>query len=472
MVEIFNVQPIGEKVFSLLPDEDLLKCRLVCKIWKSVLEEPIFWLDKLKFIGHPNVAHDQWLDLIQKSMAIGKPKQELTLSLMLKYYCNPCPEDKRWTKAYLNFPPIYIAAKYGQLEVVKLIHHFDKDCNREITSKLFTNHSYIPLYLAIKNNQLEVVKYIVNNVENAMEISASIRYSLPLHCAIKENNLEMVKILAPKTKNINHQNKGGISPIHLGTKNYKIFQYLMSSYGHKINPNLASNRKRLPLHWVCMDTDNVPNRIEIVKILIPLTIDIDHLDDSYKSPVYYAQENGFTEVVELLLESSKANFINRVYNHPDTCDVFGRLPLHLICMENTFNFKLSLTERNELVKTLLSQTSNVNQKEFDGNTALHYAAYCGLLELVKILVEKCDVNIRNGLYLPIDLAIIRNDVEIVKVLAPLTKNFEPTVLSAEVHEHSWECFEIIQQINRKRKRYTYELPASKRQRHLSIQLDL
>ena len=61
-------------------------------------------------------------------------------------------------------------------------------------------------------------------------------------------------------------------------------------------------------------------------------------------------------------------------------------------------------------------------------------------------------------YLPLDLAIIKNDVEIVKILAPKSKNFEPSgiLLSDEVQEFSWECFKIVNQSNRKRKRHVYE----------------
>ena len=64
-------------------------------------------------------------------------------------------------------------------------------------------------------------------------------------------------------------------------------------------------------------------------------------------------------------------------------------------MENSFNFELSSGERLELVKTLVNSTSNLNHQDFEGNTALHYAAYFQFSELVKVLAEKCDVQIRN-----------------------------------------------------------------------------
>ena len=167
MVDIFKIQSIGEKNFHLLDDEDLLNCRLVGKIWKLVLEEPVFWLEKLKFVGHSESAHNLWLDLIQESTKLGKPKKILTLSIMLKYYTVPIRSSGNhvFRNVFLNFPPIYTAAKHGQLEVVKLIHQLDKNCNRPISYEPSSNHVYTPVTLAMRFNQNDIVKYLLENIE-------------------------------------------------------------------------------------------------------------------------------------------------------------------------------------------------------------------------------------------------------------------------------------------------------------------
>ena len=167
MVDIFKIQSIGEKIFHLLDDEELLDCRLVCQTWTSVLEEPVFWLEKLKFIGHSESAHNQWLDLIQESTKLGKPKKILTLSIMLKYYTVPIRSSGNYVfrNVFLNFPPIYTAAKHGQLEVVKLIHQLDKNCNRPISYEPSSNHVYTPVTLAMRFHQNEIVKYLLENIE-------------------------------------------------------------------------------------------------------------------------------------------------------------------------------------------------------------------------------------------------------------------------------------------------------------------
>ena len=78
---------VGSKIFYLLPIEDILKCRTVCRQFKSVLDDPYFWLKLLKIIGHPEQCHKQWIDLIQKSNDIGIGKETFGNVLILLFTC-------------------------------------------------------------------------------------------------------------------------------------------------------------------------------------------------------------------------------------------------------------------------------------------------------------------------------------------------------------------------------------------------
>ena len=61
-VVIFSGIPfIGQKIFQVLPDEDLKRCRLVCKSWKGLIDDPTFWLKKLNTNGQTKEVHQEWL---------------------------------------------------------------------------------------------------------------------------------------------------------------------------------------------------------------------------------------------------------------------------------------------------------------------------------------------------------------------------------------------------------------------------
>ena len=74
MIQFENHPEIGEKIFSFLDSKTLLNCQLVCQDWKHFLENPYFWLKKLKEIGQPSEIDTAWKDLIAKSSDFGVSK--------------------------------------------------------------------------------------------------------------------------------------------------------------------------------------------------------------------------------------------------------------------------------------------------------------------------------------------------------------------------------------------------------------
>ena len=110
-------------------------------------------------------------------------------------------------------------------------------------------------------------------------------------------------MLIPKIQNLNYQNKAGDTALHAALRDLEIFKYLMN-YSAKIDPNIMNHRSQLPLHYACLDIYqlSLENRIEIVKTLVPLTKDTNKKDMFDKSPLDYAREYGFTEIVNILSE--------------------------------------------------------------------------------------------------------------------------------------------------------------------------
>ena len=67
MATFENIPHIGEKIFGFLKTrEDFKNCLLVCKNWNSILENPTFWLYKLKELDQPTKITEKWQTLILK----------------------------------------------------------------------------------------------------------------------------------------------------------------------------------------------------------------------------------------------------------------------------------------------------------------------------------------------------------------------------------------------------------------------
>ncbi len=57
---------IAEKIFFELDQESLTSCQNVNHSWKLFLEDPIFWLNKMK--KSSSILYTQWKELIQKTL--------------------------------------------------------------------------------------------------------------------------------------------------------------------------------------------------------------------------------------------------------------------------------------------------------------------------------------------------------------------------------------------------------------------
>ena len=57
---------ITKKIFLLLDPETLLTCRLVCKSFKTKVEDPYCWIKRCSQLGQPKSLTNLWTDLVQR----------------------------------------------------------------------------------------------------------------------------------------------------------------------------------------------------------------------------------------------------------------------------------------------------------------------------------------------------------------------------------------------------------------------
>ena len=336
MMKFESYPEIGEKIFSYLDLQTLLSCQNVCQDWKQVLENPYFWLKKLKDVGQSKEIENSWKNLIAKSTDFGVAKSDFAECLQKKFkdFILAQNKDKYFKEKsifYLNCPPLFTAAHYGHIEIVKLIYDFGEDFNRKIywNQTIYycgRNYFEMPIFVAIQKGHIEVVKFLIDTPQELENPSIDYFKNTPAHVAIMCCHFELVKYLAPRTNNLNHKNFNGKTLIHLAIRDIRIFKYLMSI--PSIDPNLMDNTGETPLHSLCdkymkitVCKRPIEDIIEMVKILAPIT---DKIYDGTKTPLHIAASYGFMEVLEILVEFLDANFENPI----------ELLPIDLAILEN------------------------------------------------------------------------------------------------------------------------------------------
>ena len=85
MASLQGLDHIGEKIFKVHEGMDILNFRLVCKSWQEILDNPMYWLKKLKKIGQSKKAHSDTLVLIRKASKAGIPLTKIGYCLLIKY---------------------------------------------------------------------------------------------------------------------------------------------------------------------------------------------------------------------------------------------------------------------------------------------------------------------------------------------------------------------------------------------------
>lgn len=253
--------------------------------------------------------------------------------------------------------PLYYATHEGYVELVKLLLD---------SGKVDPNKSYqgcTPLLIAILNKKPEIAKLILQyddlDLDKANDAGAT-----PLYAAVQEGYTELVKLLLDSKK---------VDP----NKSY-----------HTYTPLLKAILKKKP---------------EIAKLILEYEdLDLDKASDSGLTPLYAAAQEGYTELVKVLMDSGKVD-PNKTFKH------------HTPLLNALLNGRL------ETVKLLL-EYGNVdpNIANDEGVTPLHVAAQEGYTEFVKLVLDSGKVDPNKVLISDGDtalhIAIDNNQSEVIHLL--------------------------------------------------------
>ncbi|MBR5888343.1 MAG: ankyrin repeat domain-containing protein, partial [Akkermansia sp.] len=274
------------------------------------------------------------------------------------------------------------------------------------------------LYVAAKNGETELVKLLITagaDVNKANEDGLT-----PLYCAADKGRTECVKLLIAAGADVNKAEKFGRTPLCMAAWNghTECVKLLLNAPG-------IDKSSHTPLSLAVMAND-----VNKLKHLLAAGADVNKADKEGATPLYWAAYNGHTECMKLLIDAgadvNKADkwgtplFRAAVYGHTECVKLLinagadvnrakdGHTPLHMAVY----------FDHTECVKLLIAAGANVNKANEDGLTPLYCAADKGRTEYVKLLIAAgADVN-KADKYgeTPLFRAAIKGRTECVKLL--------------------------------------------------------
>ena len=327
---------LGQDFFSVLDNEDLVKCRNVSRSWKFFIDNAKFSSKRIiqTFFTKPRGAFKEELE---KATLKDMKKMARIIQKFCQLWKSPMSE-------------LHQAAIFGDTKVFRKI--FDDSLNWRLHG---VNLS--PLALAAGKGYLRIIKLIKENEKKI--ITTDFAYpagTTPFHIAIEIDSYEIASLILKNGWNIQPRDENGTTPLHLAAKfgNAPLSRLLLRYTNICEDPwksRLEDNVGRVPLHIAAENGHSLVCK-QFEKYA-------DHEDQNGITPLHLAAKSGHVSIYESLVKCATGK-------NPQ--DHFGRTPLHYAAEYSHFK-----NSHFKIFNLLLEHIKDKNPREKDGMTPFQLA---------------------------------------------------------------------------------------------------
>ncbi|WOG29821.1 ankyrin repeat domain-containing protein [Endozoicomonas sp. 8E] len=329
-----------------------------------------------------------------------------------------------------GFTPLHVAATQGDVNTLKEL------LDKEADIKLLNSQQHSPLHLAIINKHPEAVKLLIKSLAGIPEQLRIINQedyqgNTPLHLVIINNHpvavvKQLIKIptrIPERLRIINKEDCQGNTPLHLAVLERNTnFVTLLLNYG--ASQELSNNDGFTPLYLAAISGVQGATQDAIIRVLLEWKSKFSQ--DELSALFHIAANFNIKSLMEMLLNRDLHRGLKfyqpckrglKFYQlcKPDTKDQFcvqtqsGLTVLHEAVLANSHSV-VGLLIKERLIE--------INAKDDQGNTSLHYAIQNNDIEMIKILLKNgAGINIQNSLgYTPLHFAVLLENKKVVGCL--------------------------------------------------------
>ncbi|XP_044178516.1 transient receptor potential cation channel subfamily A member 1 homolog [Acropora millepora] len=306
--------------------------------------------------------------------------------------------------------PLHYAATKGNLTAVRELLQCDG-----IKIDHMDEYGSTPLHCAVTCSDGKVVKALLDAGADLRAKDDEDR--TPIHLACIEGNIDAVLVLLEHVKNsenLRHMDEYGSTPLHCAVtySDAKVVKALLDAGA---DLRAKDHVKRTPIHLACTE-----GNIDVLQVLlehVKNSENLRHVDEYGSTPLHCAVTCSDGKVVKALLD---AGADLRAKDH------VKRTPIHLACIEGNIDVMQVLLEHVENSENGYDISEMLEDKNGEGETALHVAVKGGCQEIVKLCLHKgAKVRARRGNSAhPLHIAAIHGHVEIAACLIEHNANFE------------------------------------------------
>ncbi|MCZ6914120.1 MAG: ankyrin repeat domain-containing protein, partial [Rickettsia endosymbiont of Ixodes persulcatus] len=259
-----------------------------------------------------------------------------------------------------------IAAEAGQVNFIAFL--FEK---RELLDgrRDYYQIQHSPLISAVQENGLSTVQYLLN--KHVDLTTADSKGNTALHLAALLDNEIILAVLLNEYAKVDVKNLDGQTPLHYAAErgNIKSMQRLLAKGADLY---LKQKEGDTPLHLMLLSLlKKEHEKLAYIKTLLarPAT-DVEIVGMEGNHLLHYAAGEGNSELIRYLLDIKNGEI--------DPKNFYGFTPLFFAVKEG----------HEEAMDFLLERNADIFQKDSNGETVAHLAAYRGHLSILKKLLQK------------------------------------------------------------------------------------
>ncbi|KAF6733817.1 Ankyrin-2 [Oryzias melastigma] len=251
-----------------------------------------------------------------------------------------------------GFTPLHVAAKYGSLDVAKLL------LQRRALLDDAGKNGLTPLHVAAHYDNQEVALLLLD--KGASPHATAKNGYTPLHIAAKKNQTNIALALLQYGAETNVLTKQGVSPLHLASQegHAEMVSLLLSKGAHV---NTATKSGLTALHLTAQE-----DRVNAAEVLAKHDANLDQQTKLGYTPLIVACHYGNAKIVNFLLQQGAS--VNAKTKN-------GYTPLHQAAQQGN----------THIVNVLLQHGAKPNTTTVNGNTALSIARRLGYISVVDTL---------------------------------------------------------------------------------------
>ncbi|ACE05769.1 hypothetical protein Aasi_0340 [Candidatus Amoebophilus asiaticus 5a2] len=258
----------------------------------------------------------------------------------------------------------------------------------------------------------------------------------PLHYSVFKGYLEVTKLLLEQGADINARDQRGVTPFYLATSNCSIemINLLCELRGEEPKLNEKDINGKTALHYAAIE-----GYTNIVQLLIKHGYNINSKDENGKTPLYWSIKYNHNDIACLLINNLKELELKSELEieDEDGCTLLYRA-IKLI--------------NKDVFELLRDKGANINTRDKEGLTPLHWIAGRGNLEMLTLLLNASgiDINAKDKYgYTPLHRALSRNLIDVVILLIKSGANINTrdkeglTPLHCAVHKGYIEIVKLL-----------------------------